>query len=64
MYVGKLRRRSSFTTPVVHQHHAEDVLVRSLDGYRFAALVARTREERHFQLEVHQATRSEHGWLT
>mmetsp|Transcript_42561 Transcript_42561/g.107385 ORF Transcript_42561/g.107385 Transcript_42561/m.107385 type:complete len:285 (+) Transcript_42561:343-1197(+) len=48
-------------TPVVHHHHAKDVVLRIFHGDRMSKLVTGTHEEGHLQLKVQQTTGTEHG---
>ena len=60
--MGRVEARR-LTTPVVHDNHPEDVLVRFLNGDWLSQVIAGPHEECHLQLEVEQTTRSKNRWL-
>lgn len=51
------------TTPVIHNHHAKDVIMGIFHTDGCSQCVTTTYKECHLQLKVHQATWSKHRWL-
>lgn len=51
------------TTPIVHEHHSEDMFVAFVDGNGITEFVSTSNEEGHFQLHIHQLARPVDGRL-